>query len=84
MKYTVQFIIAGYGLPDGKNVEHYNSLQGIKDGLLFEHERAEQYGAAYEPSEAVIFKGRYKDVTDMYPDKVMTVGPRGGVRVGGC
>lgn len=84
MKYTVQFIISGYSLPDGKCVEHYNSLASIRWALLDAHKEAESIGAAYEPSEAVIFKGKYRDVTDMYPDKIMIVGPRGGVRVEGC
>lgn len=33
---------------------------------------------------ALVWKGHLKDVTDMYPDLELTIGPRGGVQVSPC
>lgn len=79
-KYTVQFIVAGYAMPEGTDVEYYDSLEMIAFGLQCAHDQAESFGAAYAPSEAVIWKGELDDVTDVYPDRLATIGPRGGVR----
>ena len=84
LKYTVQFYISGYANPEGTIVEHYNSLSAIKAALQSEHDRAEQYGAGYEPSEAIIWIGCYDDVTDLYPDKQAIMGSRGGVTIQSC
>jgi hypothetical protein len=80
MSYTVQFFIAGYAAPSGRAVEHCSSLREIGRRLQAEQEQAEACGAGYEPPEVAIFFGRHKDVTDMYPDRIATLGPRGGVR----
>ena len=80
MRYTVQFFIAGYGAPEGGDVEHADSKKEIGRMLQSEHDRAESYGAAYEPSEALIWRGHHDDVTDIYPDASAVIGPRGGVQ----
>jgi len=82
--YTVQFIIAGYAMPDGSDVQHYNSLESIARALQSEHDSAENYGAGYEPSKAIIWKGELDSVQDIYPDKVAIIGPRGGVSFSNC
>lgn len=84
MKYTVQFIIAGYAMPEGRDVEQYKSLADIKSALIWNHDQAQAYGAAYAPSEAIIWKGVVDDVTDVYPDLIATTGPRGGVSLRGA
>ena len=83
MKYTVQFFIAGYSLPGGRDVEYFNTLADIKRALLREHDTAEVYGAGYNPSECLLWKGHIKDVTDIYPDGGFIIGPRGGVQNNG-
>ena len=84
-KYTVQFIIAGHAMPEGRDVEYFASLAEIKRRLADEHEDASWRGTGgHAPSEAVIFKGRVRDVTDVYPDYVAITGPRGGVRIENC
>ena len=82
--YTVQFIIAGYSMPEGQDVEHYSSKAAISRALQREHDQAEQYGAAYAPSEAIAWKGELSDVTDIYPDACAIIGPRGGVQWSNC
>lgn len=84
MKYTVQFLVAGYGEPQGNDVGHYSSRANIASALERIHENAERYGAGYEPSEAVVWKGEHDDVTDVYPDLVATMGPRGGIHFSPC
>lgn len=79
--YTVQFWIAGYSSPEGTDVEYCSTLAEVKRALSREHDTAEAYGAGYEPSEVLVFKGKYKDVTDMYPDYQGITGPRGGVKL---
>lgn len=83
-RYTVQFIVAGYAMPDGRDVHHYSSKRAIGRALLQEHEQAEKYGAGYEPSEAVVWRGEHEDITDIYPDDCAIIGPRGGVRWDCC
>ena len=80
MRYTVQFLIAGYSAPEGGDVEHANSKTEIARMLQLEHDRAESAGAGYEPSEALIWHGHHGDVTDIYPDATAVIGPRGGVQ----
>lgn len=80
-KYTVQTFIAGYSTPEGTDVMHCNSIPEIKRILEREQDRAESYGAGYEPGEALIWKDNLTDVTDRYPDGVATFGPRGGIKI---
>lgn len=83
-RYTVQFIIAGYALPAGNDVFYADSQAAIKRQLQREHDAAENVGAGYEPSEALVWKGELEDVTDQYPDYRATIGARGGVRWERC
>lgn len=84
MAYTIQVFVAGYGHPDGRDVVYVNNLRDAKFHLSAYHEEAEQVGAGYEPSTAYLWKGEHKDVTDMYPDFVLTMGPRGGIHHAPC
>lgn len=79
--YTLQYFIAGYAQPNGRDVFHAHSLEQIKRGLQLEHRRAQRYGAAYEPSRALIWRGEMDDITDVYPDLEATMGPGGGVTI---
>jgi hypothetical protein len=81
MKYTVQFIVSGYSYPEGTDIEYHTSIASIKSALLDVQEQAEIWGAGYEGSEATIYKGYTKNVTDLIPDKVAFIGIRGGVNV---
>jgi len=80
MRYTVQFWIAGYSAPAGADVEHHNNLRSIGAALQREHDQAGQYGAGYEPSECLVWRGEMDDTTDIYPDMHAQIGPRGGVQ----
>jgi len=84
MPYTIQVLVAGYAAPSGRDVAHVNNLLDAKFHLSAYHEEAEQYGAAYEPSIAYLWKGKHRDVTDMYPDLILTMGPRGGIHHAPC
>lgn len=79
MKWTMQTFIAGYSLPDGTEVRHVQSLSEARDALMADHEEAERFGAAYEPSAALLWVGHLDDVTDIHPDREIVIGPRGGV-----
>lgn len=83
-RYTVQLHIAGYSAPSGRDVTHCVSLAEIHRLLLTEHETALRYGAGYDPSEALIWRGEWEDVTDQPPDMRATIGPRGGVNFTQC
>lgn len=83
-KYTVQFHIAGYATPDGNDVMYADSIAAIKHALQRWHGDAEQVGAGYEPSEALVWQGEIENVTDQYPDYQAIIGPRGGVQWTRC
>lgn len=79
-RYTVQLFVAGYATPDGRDVLYARSLADVADVLLDAHERAERFGAGYEPTSALVWRGAHEDVTDLCPDRSAVIGPRGGVR----
>lgn len=79
--WTIQTFIAGYADPEGQAVRHVDSLEAAKRHLIREHEGAQRFGAGYEPSEALLWHGTLDDVTDVYPDRQLIMGPRGGVQV---
>jgi hypothetical protein len=78
IKYTMQTFISGYSLPDGDDVTHHRTKQACNTQLRYEHDEAYNYGAAYGPSEAFVWLGKLDDVTDVYPDFIITMGPNGG------
>lgn len=79
--WTIQYDIAGYRPPEGRDVEHVASLDAARRSLQSAHKEAERYGAAYTPSTALLWKGEHDDVTDLYPDRQAVMGPRGGVQI---
>lgn len=86
MIYTAQMVSEGGGFspPWGDDVEICKNKQELV-GLL-DYWRSEHLSTGNDPDEASlrVFIGRYDDVTDMYPDLIVSRGPRGGCRFTRC
>lgn len=80
MLYTAQLFISGYSLPEPTDVHIFNSIAAAREFLRDEHEHAQRFGAANGPSTLRCWHGRHADVTDIYPDFDLVIGPRGGIR----
>ena len=81
-KYTAQFHYGcNYAAPQGDDVEHFDSLAAI--GREVERRADDTFYPDAEP-EALVWNGHESDVTDMYPDRHITLGPRGGLHCERC
>lgn len=80
MTYTVQIHIAGYAPALGTDVEHVTTRRLCADVFRFALKEADRAGATIAGSSAFVYVGHHADVTDVYPDGVLDIGPRGGVR----
>lgn len=85
MKYTVAEVTnsGSFGY-DPTDLKYASNLEDCK-GILYRWGRMhEQVGTTMDYAYIYIFKGVFDDVTDMYPDKMMYFGPRGGIKVENC
>ena len=81
MRYTIQLHAdsGNWACPEGTDVRHADSKRGAADWLS---DWADTVGRYDDPqcTSALVWIGDYEDVTDLYPDFQLTVGPRGGIR----
>lgn len=83
MKYTVQLFAdsGNWATPAPDDVRHCNSKADVAwhvDNWADTVERLNDRQCVT----ALVWKGKYDDVTDLYPDYEITIGPRGGIRWG--
>ena len=71
---------SNYATPDENDAEQFRTLQAAKDAF-WRRADFDPYYPCVESPEAQIFLG---DAVTDYPDYLMTMGPRGGVRVERC
>jgi len=78
--HTIQLISesGSFGQPDGTDV-YFGSYQILKEYFGDWVQLHDRTGTGTEYARALVWKGKLEDVTDQYPDYVLTVGPRGGV-----
>jgi hypothetical protein len=87
MKLTVQThsLSGSFGLPYGnQSLHHVYSKQAAADVL---HDWANQHsrlGSEERDAHCLIWSGHHDDVTDLYPDWEITLGPRLGVHWQSC
>lgn len=79
--YTLQFITesGSFSAPCGDDVEHCRNLKQLKAAL--EYWDSEVQALSEYRGEALVWYGRHPDVTDIYPDALATIGPRGGLHL---
>jgi hypothetical protein len=85
MKYTYQRLAdsGNWAHPEPTDVRHASSLDWLRDSL---EGWADTVGRYDDPQAAslMVWCGDLEDVTDQYPDFMLTVGPRGGIRREPC
>lgn len=81
MTYTVQLHAesGSWACPDGTDVKHASSKRAAADLLLDWADTVGRYDDEHCAS-ALVWKGRYRDVTWLYPDFQLVLGPRMGVK----
>jgi len=81
MKYTYQRLAdsGNWALPRSDRLSHASSLYWLRNRL---ESWADTVGRWDDPQCAslMVWIGDYDDVTDLYPDFELKVGPRGGIR----
>lgn len=89
--YTAQFMLNGEAWPEGSEVYHFTSKKAAGEALLYRIESAKMQGTAGWATEdhpaggfARVWIGHHKDVTDLYHDWEVVIGPRGGVKFNPC
>lgn len=80
MTYTIQIHVTGYAPALGSDVEHVTTRRLCADVFRFALKEADRTGATIAGSSASVYVGHHPDVTDLYPDGVIELGPNGGVR----
>jgi hypothetical protein len=78
MRYTFQeHTDSGcFSSPSGEQVYHAKSKAELRTSLeLWRDEVSKYAGEAY----LVVWKGRYKDITDIYPEFILKLGRKGGI-----
>ena len=80
MKITAQFFASGYADPQGDDVEHFKSFKDAKDALWRRSDFDPYYPCVGDDATMRLWVGTLDDVTDVYPDFELTIGPRGGIR----
>lgn len=81
MKYTIQLQTDSgcFAAPQGDDVKHCQSKADIRWRL---DNWADEVGCySDEPVEVLVWRGTLDDVTDVHPDWVATLGPRGGMNM---
>ena len=79
--YTIQLhsLSGSFASPWGNDVRHASSLSKVH-GLLEDWADAHcTVGAEATDAHALVWYGEHEDVTDLYPDFELTIGPRGGI-----
>ena len=72
----VNYSVGGYD-----DIEEFSSLQDAKDSFWRRADFDPYYPCVEQPEAWIWFKTMPDDNGDLYPDAVMTLGPRGGVHV---
>ena len=67
-----------------EDTEEFSSLQAAKDALYDREKRFDPYYPCVEDSEMQVFFSDPRGNSDPYPDRILTIGPRGGVRAESC
>jgi hypothetical protein len=71
-----------YATPRYRDLEAFPTFREAKETFQDRETGFDPYYPCVEQSEAwVWFKHKPEDTGDLYPDAVLTLGPRGGVRV---
>jgi hypothetical protein len=81
MRYTIQLHTESgcFATPRGIDVKHCTSKADIRYHL--DNWEAMARRLSEEPVEALVWRGTLEDVTDIYPDWIATLGPRGGMNL---
>ena len=81
MKYTIQLHTesGSFSTPQGDDVRHCTSKADIRYHLDNWADTVSRY--ANTPAEVLVWRGKLDDVTDIYPDWIATLGPRGGMNL---
>jgi hypothetical protein len=82
---TIQMnsLSGNFGSPYGTDVRVTN-ISGAKQLFKERIDTHDALGCELTDAHALVWKGAYSDVTDLYPDFEWTVGPRGGVHSSPC
>lgn len=76
---------ANYALPTVDDAEEFSSLQAAKESFWSRADRDPFYPCVENPEAWILFSDPRENASgDVYPDRVMTLGPRGGVRIERC
>lgn len=80
MKYTIQFFTESgdFSYPYGRDVKRVRGKKAVSSYAADWHEEVHSLSECC--GETWVFVGHYTDVTDMYPDYIVSIGPRGGAR----
>ena len=84
MRYTAQYFGANLALPEGTEVEYFDSLQSAKNAFWRRTDFDPQYPCQDNSAEMLLWKGMLLDVEDLYPDYRLYIGPKGGVNKEDC
>jgi hypothetical protein len=81
MRYTIQLHTESgcFATPRGIDVKHCTSKADIRYHLDNWADTVSRY--ANTPAEVLVWRGTLDDVTDIYPDWIATLGPRGGMQL---
>ena len=81
MRYTIQLHTESgcFATPQGDDVRHCTSQADIRWHLDNWADTVSRYADA--PVEALVWRGTLDDVTDVYPDWIATLGPKGGMQL---
>jgi len=63
--------------PEGNDVRHASSIKQLRAALQSWADTVQQYSD--EPVRLIVWISDYNDVTDLYPDFELVLGPRGGI-----
>ena len=81
MRYTIQLHTDSgcFSTPQGDDVKHCRNKGDIRWHLDNWADTVSRYAEA--PVEALVWRGTLDDITDVYPDWIATLGPRGGMHL---
>lgn len=84
--YTVQLFSrsGSFGLPAPEEVHHVRSKKEAGEVLLDWAEQHSRVGSVETDAYALLWKGQLRNVQDQYPDLMLDLGPRLGVRQQQC
>ena len=84
--YTVQLnsLSGSFASPWGNDVRHACGLSDVRETLQDWADEHDTVGAERTDAHALVWHGTHDDVTDLYPDFELTIGPRGGIRREAC